>query len=435
MAATVNARDVLISGQARTVPVTLPSDINVSGTVTGNVTGTLNGTPVTTVVTNAANGANHASATGNPHGVTFSQIGDLDDISNGSTYFKTTSTQVTGAGRAYNALDANNEYIKTLTSTKLAVVGSNPSTGWVGDANGIRMYQGGSIRVNIPVSGTPSFSGDITGGANINITGNGSFNGATNDAGSVCALLVNSSRNQAGGIRVYSGSSGIGIYANSDTGSAGYGGFFRRQGAGSAGAALIAISSTAAPGMIAQNDSTGNALEVNGRMTITSTSTVGNLSADMVDGYHVASLCNRIGSHSGTATVSGSTFNIFTTVSGVTTTGSGSNINIISTSDERLKQDIAPEPLGLDFINDLRPVEYRLRARPEMKYHGFIAQDMRALITADDDCLYQENLDGTLGTDYVGLIAPAVKSIQQLAARQVAIEQFLNSQFNFQPMR
>jgi hypothetical protein len=159
-------------------------------------------------------------------------------------------------------------------------------------------------------------------------------------------------------------------------------------------------------------------------MTINNTSLVANLNAQYHNGYSSSQFANLIVTDSGTATVSGHGFNLNVTLSGIRTRATGSNFVVVeSTSDERLKQDIAPESLGLDFIDALRPVEYRLRARPQMKYHGFIAQDMRSLITVGDDCLYQTNSDGSLGVDYVGLIAPLVKAVQQLSAKVALLEQ------------
>ena len=168
-----------------------------AGTIAANSiivnSATVNGVSVGTIQTNSTTAAAHAAATGNPHSVTLTQIGgDLDDITNGSTYFKTTATQVTGAGRAANALDSSSDYIRSIQSTKIVVSATNPSTGVVFDGSGIRMYQSGVLKVNIPTSGAPSFSGDITGGANINITGQGIFGGVTTSGGYQAAIHANS---------------------------------------------------------------------------------------------------------------------------------------------------------------------------------------------------------------------------------------------------
>ena len=282
MAAVINKRDAALQAASpRTITVNLGATVNVNGLI--------NGTAANTVVSNANTGATHAGLVGNVHNVSLSQIsGDLDSIANGVTYFRTTANQVTGAGRAFNALDSSNEYIKSLVSTKMTVVGSNPTTGIAIDANGIRMYQSSTLKVNIPVSGSPSFSGDITGGSNISITGTGTFDGSSSDAGSLTSLLANPSRSRPSGVRAYSGSTGgNGIYGNADNSSgSGYGGFFRRQ-VGSSGAAVHAESSTSAP-----------ALEVVGTMTISGTTLVSNLNADMVDGLHASSLAKISGGNS-----------------------------------------------------------------------------------------------------------------------------------------
>lgn len=153
-----------------------------AGTIAANSvitnSATINGVTVGQIQSDASAAAIHQALTGNVHNVDLTQIsGDLDDIGDGATYFKTTSTEKTGAGRAATALDSSADYIRTLKSTKIVVSSSNPSTGWIADGNGIRLYQSGTLTVNIPVTGSPSFSGDIIGGSNIEITGFGRFRG------------------------------------------------------------------------------------------------------------------------------------------------------------------------------------------------------------------------------------------------------------------
>ncbi|MCW5597731.1 MAG: tail fiber domain-containing protein [Chitinophagaceae bacterium] len=256
-------------------------------------------------------------------------------------------------------------------------------------------------------SGAATFLGTITGGSNINISGQATFDGNNTVGGVTAAMHVNDSLASANGI-VARSSSGISIQGlgQGTSGDGVYG-----QATGSSGVGVVAV-----------HTGGGVALQVSGRMTMSNTTTVANLSADMVDGLHSSSFCRTIGSHNGTAVVSSSHFNILTTVGGYTTTGGGSNITFAPSSDERLKQDIAPEPLGLDFVSALNPVEYRLKSNPTMKYHGFIAQHVAPLISATDDCLYQTNPDGMLGVDYVGLIAPMVNAIKELKARVEFLE-------------
>ena len=286
MAAVINKRDAALQAASpRTITVNLGATVNVNGSVSGNVTGTLNGTAVSTVVNNSNTGANHAGLVGNVHNVSLSQIsGDLDSIANGVTYFRTTANQVTGAGRAFNALDSSNEYIKSLVSTKMTVVGSNPATGIAIDANGIRMYQASTLKVNIPVSGAPSFSGDITGGSNIDISGRGVFAGSYTTGGWTAAVHAN-----------LGAASGIGVVARGGASGSGINGF-----ASSTSTAGVIGSSqySGAYGVNAVNTGGGYGLRVEGNMMITSTTMVSNLNADMVDGLHASSLAKISGGNS-----------------------------------------------------------------------------------------------------------------------------------------
>ena len=273
MAAVINKRDAALQAASpRTITVNLGATVNVNGLI--------NGTAANTVVSNANTGATHAGLVGNVHNVNLSQIsGDLDSIANGVTYFRTTANQVSGAGRAFNALDSSNEYIKSLVSTKMTVVGANPATGIAIDANGIRMYQSSTLKVNIPVSGYPSFTGDISGGSNINITGQGRFGGSTTEGGVTYAGVFNASGGSTHGVGGWS-TTGLGIWGNATSGSGVFG------------------SATTGTGVKAQATGGGTALQVIGPMTITSSALVSNLNADMVDGLHASSLAKISGGNS-----------------------------------------------------------------------------------------------------------------------------------------
>ncbi|SOD19383.1 tail fiber domain-containing protein [Nitrosomonas ureae] len=386
MAAILNDLDAFLQADTpRTVPVNLGSNVNVNGT--------LGGTPVNTVVTNAANAAAHASSSGNPHNVNLTQIsGDLDDINDGVTFFRTNANQVTGAGRGFNALNSSSEYIKSLKSTQLTVVGSNPSTGWVGDANGIRMYQSSVLKVNIPVSGAPSFTADITGGSNINITGNGIFNGLSTSTFGNAAVTANQSQNALNGIVGYADS-------------------------GSGGTGVIAVGSGLAVALLASGRSNfqGNA-SFQGGISTTSTTLVSNLNADMVDGKHAVSLCSTVVPETGTCTVSGGGFNLISNVTSQQVRGNNSNGLIIETvSDERTKFDIHPETLGLDFIDSVNFITFRNKSKPGLNYHGWTAQNLIPLMNGKfDDALLHINGDGMYGSDYISMIGPMGLAIQQL---------------------
>lgn len=420
MATIQNAKDVFLQAATpRQIVVTVPST---------NVTGQVDGVAASTVKNNAATAAAHASSTGNPHGVSLTQIaGDLDDIADGSTFFRTTANETTGAGRAFSALNSSSEYIKSLKSTQLTVVGSNPSTGWVGDANGIRMYQSSVLKVNIPSSGTPYFSGDISGGANINVTGQGIFKGTSiSGTGRHAAILANENGAEQYGIVGYaaSGSQYVGVFGDA-SGKSADGVWGTATLSGKVG--VVGTNNTSGGFGLQGSSSSGTALLVSGRMQISSTTLVSNLNADMVDGVHASALCQIVVANSGTCTVSGNGFNLVSTVANVGTLGSSNVLTIRSTSDERLKQDIEPETLGLDFINKLKPVKFKMRANPKVQQHGFIAQDVEKIIKRTDDALFQIHEDGIRGTDYLSLISPIVNSLQQISKELSIIKENLRS--------
>lgn len=259
----------------------------------GDVTGTVAGTAASTVRDNASTGAGHAGTGGNPHGATLDQIsGDLDDIDNGATYFRTTADQVTGAGRAYSALDSNADYIRVLYSTKIVVSAVNPDTGVVFDDDGIRMYQGGGDpKVNIPVTGNPYFAGEL-GAATGTFAGNMTAGGSVDVTGYVKATAAHQEGTYYASIYGFpSTAASIGVYGRSSGGSYSYPGVFGHnthataglgvkglgatgvQGEGFGGAGyggVVGLSTNAAGyGVIAQNTGGGSALKSEGKFYCT----------------------------------------------------------------------------------------------------------------------------------------------------------------------
>lgn len=137
-----------------------------------------------------------------------------------------------------------------------------------------------------------------------------------------------------------------------------------------------------------------------------------------------------------------------------------SNNTTISTSDVRLKTDVSDSPLGLDFINAIRPVNYRwitgrqevvkdadgngiiigetaegkpifeMQAIPGQRLHyGFIAQEVKAVLDAsgveDFAGWVQDDVsdpDSTQSLSYEQFIAPLTKAVQELSARVKQLE-------------
>jgi trimeric autotransporter adhesin len=131
-------------------------------------------------------------------------------------------------------------------------------------------------------------------------------------------------------------------------------------------------------------------------------------------------------------------------VLGEGTTGNGSNTvtlgnssvtaiyahvtSITSSSDRRLKKDIEPTDLGLDFIDKLRPVSFRYNNGDDTLRYGFIAQEteealpkpLQALIEDSQPrhglalIVHDHDKGSFYNMGYGELLSPIVKSVQQL---------------------
>jgi len=136
---------------------------------------------------------------------------------------------------------------------------------------------------------------------------------------------------------------------------------------------------------------------------------------------------------------------------GYTTIGSDSNRTYnqqgsgswSGTSDQRLKTDVVDEPIGLDFINDLRPVKFKWKKKKDVDSstfpsiyeagsdervqpsehgvdkHGFLAQELEATIANYSDMgdagheIFKQTSDGTYNAAPTALIPMLVKALQE----------------------
>jgi hypothetical protein len=106
-------------------------------------------------------------------------------------------------------------------------------------------------------------------------------------------------------------------------------------------------------------------------------------------------------------------------------------------SDERLKTDVQPAPLGLSFIKDLKTVTYRWRPSNEIPQelydwynpenvrdtktvmHGMLAQDVKAALDKQgvtDFAGWDIQRDGTQSISREMFVIPLIKAVQELAA-------------------
>ena len=160
-----------------------------------------------------------------------------------------------------------------------------------------------------------------------------------------------------------------------------------------------------------------------------------------------------LGSYARCSTVDGSYANAIgydvNGAAGYTTIGqSGSdiraahgNITWATVSDERYKKDITDSTAGLSFINALQPRTFKYKTLGELPEtfnayeadstkvfknsntnHGFIAQEVKAAIDADDSIkdgfrLWDDREDGSQEVAEAALIPVLVKAIQELSAQ------------------
>ena len=118
----------------------------------------------------------------------------------------------------------------------------------------------------------------------------------------------------------------------------------------------------------------------------------------------------------------------------------GSDTSWAAASDLRLKKDVANSPVGLAFIKDLRPVTFKWNAKNAVAnnlpqydadlsdpvfgegkaHHGFIAQEVKAVIDAHSDVvnghnIWSEDPNGTQQIAYGSMMPMMVKAVQELS--------------------
>ena len=104
----------------------------------------------------------------------------------------------------------------------------------------------------------------------------------------------------------------------------------------------------------------------------------------------------------------------------------GGQVGFSNDSDIREKKDIKDIGLGLEFINSLRPVEFRMINGNDRIDFGFIAQEIEALLGTDYNILgIGGGPDRMLSLRYTDFIAPMVRAIQEQQAYIKTLEERL----------
>jgi hypothetical protein len=386
-------------------------------------------------------------------------------------------SNVTGATKPSDNADVTTSI---LSSSGTSVVMSNAnlfksSSGvggvFIGSGGLTGKDSGGSTTFSINgTTGAATFSGDITGGSNINITGNGAFGGANAAGGFSMAITGNASLlSNTGGLYARGQGTAPGVYGSSQGSFSGGGGPGGVQGATDEGIGAMGQATGGGHGVYAKSVS-GKALYVDGLMYTNNSTLVSNLNAQYHGGYAVGNSSGQVPvsngtlntnlnaqylggnlasafataghnhsgvyapvSHIGTGTTqsgdhdarypnkwptdsgtayAGDGMNIFCTITGYRTRGTGNVIYIEPVSDGRLKFEAEPETLGREFIRQVRPIRYR-QVRGGTWRHGFLYGHMRRLLPAGDDALATVLDDGAGSVDYQSLLGPLVRSFQE----------------------
>tara|TARA_R100001129_G_scaffold85268_1_gene57973 strand:- start:1326 stop:4730 length:3405 start_codon:yes stop_codon:yes gene_type:complete len=102
--------------------------------------------------------------------------------------------------------------------------------------------------------------------------------------------------------------------------------------------------------------------------------------------------------------------------------------NITDTSDARVKDNIEPLELGLDFVNELEPVQYNKKSNPTKLDVGVTAQDVldaiekAGLNPKKGTIVHEIETDNNMRLNYLKLIAPILKAIQELSDKVDKLE-------------
>lgn len=131
--------------------------------------------------------------------------------------------------------------------------------------------------------------------------------------------------------------------------------------------------------------------------------------------FTTGSLINAMALGSGTIVSSSNTVVIGNT----SVTSIGGQVGWSTLSDKRLKTDIRPNTLGLDFINRLQTVNYEYTAKGQqgIRYSGLIAQDVDALLQEMgvhfSGVVPPANTDSYYSIRYSEFVVPLIRAVQE----------------------
>ena len=104
----------------------------------------------------------------------------------------------------------------------------------------------------------------------------------------------------------------------------------------------------------------------------------------------------------------------------------------LNTSDRNEKNTIIESDLGLDFVNQLKPVSYKWNEDDGKTHYGLIAQDIEETVLTEgkeitDFGFIDKPKEGQMSLAYNELISPLIKAVQELSAEVAALKSQLNN--------
>lgn len=321
----------------------------------------------------------------------------------------------------------------TAVKTNIAAINSSSGNLAAAQASVIQGFFGTLSALNANL-------GTVTAGT-VDTTGYVRARGAVSAAGYNCAVVANDSNTQQVGLLGYGTYAGSiltgGSYGLIATGTTGFG----IVGQVTTGSGVKGYGPTGVYGL---SSSGGYAVHADGILYCTSLQTgstgqVGNLNATYLQGYTPGSFALSGHTHSYVGSVY-CTYNgysaipysnqiqMHSAIGGYGFNGRSTNvIELLSFSDERLKNSIADETLGLEFIRQVKYKTYKLNSDSTYKWHGVIAQDIKEIAPEGVDSLFQIHDDGMYGVDYNSLHSVAGKALQELDALVLAQQELINN--------
>jgi hypothetical protein len=162
--------------------------------------------------------------------------------------------------------------------------------------------------------------------------------------------------------------------------------------------------------------------------------------SNSLGGFGASSWARFFATNSGVASAGGQGINLVGSGSSgiadayVGTSGSGNTVTLTvqttSPSDVRLKEEIENIDVGLAFVNQLRPVSYKLKNDPKhQKGYGFIADEVEELVGLNSSLVYFEpnwkvgDITGFKTVHYPSYISVLTKAVQELSAQVTELQQ------------